>query len=436
MTGGNVSFYNESSGRPIHPTPIVGVLGLLEDATTAVPLRLPRPGLDVWLLGRRVELGGSVRSARPRPPRGPTLDLPAEAAPPPPARPPAPPGRRPRPLRRRPRPRPGRSHPGRRGRRHRRAPEIRPHGRGRRAGRPQDLEPAQVPLAALVSESASRVLLAAPPEAADQLRSLARTADAPPPAWAPPAATAWSFPDSSTSPCRSSATPMGALPALLGAPDRADSLTRAGSPAHPLLPEVPHRSQRRRVVPARPNQKGRGPRRRVGMQPSRPEAGAQRNLGGPCDSGEGRRLAGGPHGWVAAGRRGRGGAAGGGGGGSGGGGRGQEQQPRMANTELVGHVAPPQRGGYGDVWAHRDVAYLGNLRQADCRPANGVWAISLKDPAKPRPLASFAKFPGSDGEDVWVGAVRTKAFTGDLAAVGIQRCSRQTRGSPGWRCTT
>jgi hypothetical protein len=110
---------------------------------------------------------------------------------------------------------------------------------------------------------------------------------------------------------------------------------------------------------------------------------------------------------------------------------GQEQQPRMANTELVGHVAPPQSGGYGDVWAHRDVAYLGNLRQADCRPANGVWAISLKDPAKPRPLASFAKFPGSDGEDVWVGAVSTKAFRGDLAAVGIQRCSRQDPGFAG-----
>ena len=77
------------------------------------------------------------------------------------------------------------------------------------------------------------------------------------------------------------------------------------------------------------------------------------------------------------------------------------------------------------------MAYLGNLRQADCRPANGVWAISLKDPAKPRPLASFAKFPGSDGEDVWVGAVSTKAFKGDLAAVGIQRCSRQDPGFAG-----
>jgi hypothetical protein len=109
----------------------------------------------------------------------------------------------------------------------------------------------------------------------------------------------------------------------------------------------------------------------------------------------------------------------------------QEQRPRTWNTELVGHVAPPQSGGYADVWAHKDVAYLGNLRQGDCRPANGVWAIDLRDPARPRPLGSFAKFPGSDGEDVWVGSVRTKAFTGDLAAVGLQRCSRQDPGFAG-----
>jgi hypothetical protein len=109
----------------------------------------------------------------------------------------------------------------------------------------------------------------------------------------------------------------------------------------------------------------------------------------------------------------------------------QEGRPRTWNTELVGHVAPPQGGGYADVWAHRDVAYLGNLRQADCRPANGVWAIDLREPARPRPLASFAKFPGSDGEDVWVGSVRSKAFKGDLAAVGVQRCARREPGFAG-----
>jgi phosphoribosylformylglycinamidine synthase subunit PurL len=84
VTGGNVSFYNESSGRPIHPTPIVGVLGLLEDATAAVPAGFPRPGLDVWLLGAtRAEFGGSVwqRLTTGRLEGAPpALDLAAEAA--------------------------------------------------------------------------------------------------------------------------------------------------------------------------------------------------------------------------------------------------------------------------------------------------------------------------------------------------------------------
>jgi hypothetical protein len=109
----------------------------------------------------------------------------------------------------------------------------------------------------------------------------------------------------------------------------------------------------------------------------------------------------------------------------------RERAPKTWNTEVVGHLAPPQRGGYGDVWAHKDVAYLGNLRNGDCQPANGIWAIDIEDPAKPKALASFAKFPGSDGEDVWVGSIRTRAFKGDLAAVGLQRCSRQTQGFTG-----
>jgi phosphoribosylformylglycinamidine synthase II len=36
ITGGNVSFYNETLGRPIYPTPVLGVLGLLEDAECAL----------------------------------------------------------------------------------------------------------------------------------------------------------------------------------------------------------------------------------------------------------------------------------------------------------------------------------------------------------------------------------------------------------------
>jgi len=36
ITGGNVSFYNETLGKPIYPTPVLGVLGLLEDAEFAL----------------------------------------------------------------------------------------------------------------------------------------------------------------------------------------------------------------------------------------------------------------------------------------------------------------------------------------------------------------------------------------------------------------
>ena len=83
VTGGNVSFYNESGGRSIHPTPVVGVLGLLDDATTVVPSGFPRPGLEVHLAGEtRAELGGSVwqRLATGRlEGRPPALDLDAES---------------------------------------------------------------------------------------------------------------------------------------------------------------------------------------------------------------------------------------------------------------------------------------------------------------------------------------------------------------------
>jgi phosphoribosylformylglycinamidine synthase len=168
VTGGNVSFYNESSGRPIHPTPIVGVLGLLDDATTAVPSGFPRPGLEVWLLGEtRAELGGSVwqRLTTGRlegPP--PALDLAAEA------------------------------------RLHRLLADLAERRLVAAAhdlsdgglavalveatlaagvGATLDLPPELSPLAALVSESPSRVLLAVPPEAAGELASSAAKAGVP-----------------------------------------------------------------------------------------------------------------------------------------------------------------------------------------------------------------------------------------------------------------
>jgi phosphoribosylformylglycinamidine synthase II len=49
ITGGNVSFYNETLGKPIYPTPILGVLGILEDSEFAVGSAFQREG-DVIIL--------------------------------------------------------------------------------------------------------------------------------------------------------------------------------------------------------------------------------------------------------------------------------------------------------------------------------------------------------------------------------------------------
>ena len=50
ITGGNVSFYNETLGKPIYPTPILGVLGLIEDANCALGLAFQSEGDEIVLL--------------------------------------------------------------------------------------------------------------------------------------------------------------------------------------------------------------------------------------------------------------------------------------------------------------------------------------------------------------------------------------------------
>ena len=84
ITGGNVSLYNETDGRAIYPTPVVGVVGLLEHADRVLGGRFHGSGHIIVLLGEGCgELGGSeylkvihdlVRGAPP------ALDLKAERA--------------------------------------------------------------------------------------------------------------------------------------------------------------------------------------------------------------------------------------------------------------------------------------------------------------------------------------------------------------------
>ena len=51
VVSGNVSLFNETQGRAVHPTPVVGALGLLEDSSKAVGAGFPAGGLVVMLLG-------------------------------------------------------------------------------------------------------------------------------------------------------------------------------------------------------------------------------------------------------------------------------------------------------------------------------------------------------------------------------------------------
>ncbi|MEN9971439.1 MAG: hypothetical protein RL146_740, partial [Actinomycetota bacterium] len=60
---GNVSFYNQTGDVAIHPTPVVGVLGVIDDVARRIPSGWQDAGNNIYLLGTtRDELDGSVWS--------------------------------------------------------------------------------------------------------------------------------------------------------------------------------------------------------------------------------------------------------------------------------------------------------------------------------------------------------------------------------------
>ncbi len=59
VTGGNVSFYNSTAGTPINPTPVVGVLGVIDDVSRRTAMGFPPAGTLLLLGQTRDEFGGS-----------------------------------------------------------------------------------------------------------------------------------------------------------------------------------------------------------------------------------------------------------------------------------------------------------------------------------------------------------------------------------------
>jgi len=63
ITGGNVSFYNETLGKSIYPTPVIGVLGILDDASKVMKIAFREPGDIVVLLDGSNSLVGAQHAA-------------------------------------------------------------------------------------------------------------------------------------------------------------------------------------------------------------------------------------------------------------------------------------------------------------------------------------------------------------------------------------
>jgi len=63
ITGGNVSFYNETLGKPIYPTPVLGVLGIIEDAERALGSAFQSDGDAIVLLDGAGKWSHAARDA-------------------------------------------------------------------------------------------------------------------------------------------------------------------------------------------------------------------------------------------------------------------------------------------------------------------------------------------------------------------------------------
>jgi len=63
ITGGNVSFYNETLGKSIYPTPVIGVLGILEDASRVLKIGFREEGDVIILLDGATSVAGAQHAA-------------------------------------------------------------------------------------------------------------------------------------------------------------------------------------------------------------------------------------------------------------------------------------------------------------------------------------------------------------------------------------
>src|SRR5438094_4701680 len=69
ITGGNVSFYNETLGKSIYPTPVIGILGILEDSSRVVKIAFRNAGDVIVLLHGAAKQEAGTRHGTTKPGR-------------------------------------------------------------------------------------------------------------------------------------------------------------------------------------------------------------------------------------------------------------------------------------------------------------------------------------------------------------------------------
>jgi hypothetical protein len=98
------------------------------------------------------------------------------------------------------------------------------------------------------------------------------------------------------------------------------------------------------------------------------------------------------------------------------------------NLSVVGslELQPSGAEAFGDVWGHKNLAFVGKWRGI-C-PADGVDIIDISRPANPVKISSTRDYPGTSMEDMQVINIRGR----DILGVGLQECGAHGTGTVGF----
>lgn len=109
----------------------------------------------------------------------------------------------------------------------------------------------------------------------------------------------------------------------------------------------------------------------------------------------------------------------------------RDTDAEATSFEVLAHVDPGVEYS-ADVWGHRGHAYLSSHKGEQSCPASGVRVYDVRNPRRPRRVATFGRIRGTWTEKTIVKRVATRSFTGDLAVASVQACNPNAGGFQGF----